>query len=50
VLINNKPAFYAVPSALFEKIADILDDVMIAETVRERVAEGEFVDVELADL
>ncbi len=50
VLINNRPEFYVVPSALFAKIADIMDDIMIADTVRSRMADGRFVDVELQDL
>lgn len=50
VLVNNKPEFYAVPSALFEQIADIMDDLLIANTVRERMADGQFVDVNIEDL
>jgi antitoxin StbD len=50
VLKNNRPDFYAVPSALFEQLADILDDLMIADEVRARVDRGDFVDVELEDL
>ena len=50
VLVNNRPEFYAVPSALFEQIADILDDIEIGSTVRDRMERGEFVDVELNEL
>ena len=50
VLVNNRPEFYAVPSALFEQITDILDDILIADTVRERVERDQFVDVALEDL
>ena len=50
VLVNNRPGFYAVPSALFEQIADIMDDLWIADTVRERMESGRFVDVTLEDL
>ena len=50
VLVNNRPEFYAVPSALFEQIADILDDLMIGETVRERLSRGQFVDVDIESL
>ena len=50
VLVNNRPEFYVVPSALFEKIADILDDLLIADTVRERKADGKFVEVEIDEL
>jgi hypothetical protein len=50
VLVNNRPEFYAVPSALFEQIADILDDILIADVVRKRMKRGQFVDVALEDL
>lgn len=50
VLVNNRPEFYAVPSALFEQIADIMDDIMIGDTVRERMDRGKFEKVELEDL
>lgn len=50
VLKNNRPGFYAVPSELFEQIADAIDDLTLADTVREREADGRFVDVELDDL
>ena len=50
VLVNNRPEFYAVPSALFEQIADILDDLMVGETVRERIERGQFVDVDIESL
>jgi len=50
VLVNNRPEFYAIPAALFEQIADIMDDLLIADTVRERMADGQFVDVSLEDL
>jgi antitoxin StbD len=50
VLKNNKPGFYAVPAGLFEQIADIMDDLLIAGTVRERMERGKFVKVELKDL
>jgi len=50
VLKNNKPGFYAVPVGLFEQIADIMDDLLIANEVRTRVERGEFIDVELKNL
>lgn len=50
VLVNNKPEFYAVPSALFAQIADILDDLVIAPTIRERIERGKFVEVSVDDL
>lgn len=50
VLKNNKPGFYAVPSDLFEQIADILDDLVIADVVRQRMARGKFVPVKLEEL
>jgi antitoxin StbD len=50
VLKNNKPGFYAVPAELFEQIADIIDDLLLADTVRERMERGKFVKVDLEDL
>lgn len=40
VLKNNKPGFYAVPSELFEHIAELLDDLSLADTVRQRLQRG----------
>lgn len=50
VLVNNKPEFYVVPSALFAKIADIMDDLAIVDTVRERLDDENFVEVDLEEL
>lgn len=50
VLKNNRPGFYAVPSELYEQIADIVDDMLIAKTVHDRVERGDFVEVSLEDL
>mgnify|MGYP006315904415 CR=1 FL=1 len=50
VLKNNKPGFYAVPAELFEQIADIIDDLLLADTVRERMERGSFVKVDREDL
>lgn len=50
VLVNNRPEFYAVPSELFEKIADLMDDIAIAETVKEREEMGGFISVSLDEL
>ena len=50
VLKNNKPGFYAIPADLFEQIADVLDDLLIADTVRARMERGKFVKVDLEDL
>lgn len=50
VLKNNKPGFYAIPADLFEQIADVLDDLLIADTVRARMERGKFVEVDLEDL
>jgi len=50
VLKNNRPGFYAVPSELYEQIADILDDMSIAKTVHDRMQRGKFVEVSLEDL
>ncbi len=50
VLVNNRPDFYAVPAALFAQIADILNDLMMGETVRQRVESGDFIEVDPEDL
>lgn len=50
VLKNNKPEFYAVPSGLFEQIADLMEDLSLADTVRERMDSGDFVSVTLEEL
>lgn len=50
VLKNNKPGFYAIPPGLFAQIAEVMDDLSIADTVRERLDSGDFVSVSLEEL
>lgn len=50
VLAHNKPVFYAVPSRLFQEIANILDDYEIAKVVQERLNDPKIVDVSLDEL
>ena len=37
ILNHNKPSAYLVPSALYEKIMDVIDDYQLAKVVRERL-------------
>ena len=39
VLNRNKPAFYAVPTDVFEQILERLDDMALAEIVKNRKSE-----------
>ncbi len=41
ILNHNKPSAYLVPSALYEKMMDIIDDYYLAQQVRERMNEVE---------
>jgi len=41
ILNHNKPSAYLVPSALYEKMMDIIDDYYLAQEVRERMNDGE---------
>ncbi|NDY95236.1 type II toxin-antitoxin system Phd/YefM family antitoxin [Wenzhouxiangella limi] len=50
VLVNNRPAFYALSAEAFERIADILDDRELAETAQQRLRDGDFVETELDEL
>jgi len=51
ILNHNKPSAYLVPSALYEKMMDIIDDYYLAQEVRERMNDGEeSVKVELDEL
>ncbi len=36
VLNHNKPEFYCVPTELFESLADVLEDLQLAQVVRDR--------------
>ncbi len=51
ILNHNKPSAYLVPSALYEKMMEIIDDYYLAELVRERQSDGEEpIEVELDEL
>jgi len=50
VLSNNKPSFYVVPADLYDRIAEMLFDLEIAGEVKRRLAEGNFVSVDINDL
>ena len=51
ILNHNKPSAYLVPSALYEKMMDIIDDYHLAQQVRERLNDGEAgIKVELDEL
>ena len=51
ILNHNKPSAYLVPSALYEKMMEIIDDYYLAEVVRERQNDGEeSIKVELDEL
>jgi antitoxin StbD len=51
VLTNNLPSFYVLPPALFEKIADMIEDIELEELLTKRINEPEkFVDVNLDEL
>lgn len=39
ILHRNKPAFYAVPPALYEAMLDIIDDAHLIEVARARQAD-----------
>ena len=41
ILNHNKPSAYLVPSELYEKMIDIIDDYHLAQIVRERMNDGE---------
>jgi antitoxin StbD len=52
ILNHNKPSAYIVPSALYEKMMDIIDDYHLAQEVRERLDydEDDLVEVSIDDL
>ncbi len=51
ILNHNKPSAYLVPSSLYEKMMDIIDDYYLAQVVRERQNDGEEpIKVELDEL
>ncbi len=49
ILNHNKPSAYLVPSALYEKMMDVIDDYQLAKIVRERLdySEDDLVEVSL---
>jgi antitoxin StbD len=49
ILNRNEPVFYCVPTKMYEAIMDVLEDVQLAETVRERANEEE-IEVDINDL
>ena len=51
ILNHNKPSAYLVPSTLYEKMMEIIDDYYLAQVVRERQNDGEEpIKVELDEL
>ena len=51
ILNHNKPSAYLVPSALYEKMMDIIDDYYLSQQVRERLNDGdECIKVDLDEL
>ncbi len=51
ILNHNTPSAYLVPSETFEKLMDIVDDYLLSQSVKERLAENETpVRVSLNDL
>ena len=52
ILNHNKPSAYLVPSALYEKMMDIIDDYDLAKEVRERLDydEADLIEVSIDDL
>ena len=49
ILNHNEPVFYCVPAKKYEEILDILDDLYLAQIVRERENEP-MIEVDLDDL
>ncbi len=52
ILNHNKPSAYLVPSTLYEKMMDIIDDYELAREVRERLDydEEDLIKVSIEDL
>ncbi len=51
ILNHNKPSAYLVPSALYEKMIEIIDDYYLAQEVKERMEDHEeSIKVELDEL
>jgi len=41
ILNHNKPSVYLVPSELYEKMIEIIDDYYLSKEVQERLEDGE---------
>jgi antitoxin StbD len=52
ILNHNKPSAYMIPSEMFEKMMDIIDDYYLAKEVEERLNynEDELVEVNIDEL
>lgn len=50
VLVNNRPAFYALSAETFERIADLIDDLELAEIARSRLQDGDFIETDPDEL
>jgi len=52
ILNHNKPSAYLVPSELYEKMMDIIDDYHLAQVVRERLDynEDDLIEVSIDEL
>lgn len=50
ILNRNKPAFYAVPVALYEQMVEELENVELMKMAQRAYEEGEFVEVDLDNL
>ena len=49
ILNRNEPVFYCVPTKMYEAMMDVLEDVQLAEIVRERAHEEE-IETDINDL
>ncbi|MBY0500921.1 MAG: type II toxin-antitoxin system Phd/YefM family antitoxin [Alphaproteobacteria bacterium] len=49
ILNRNEPVFYCVPTKIYEAMMDVLEDIQLAQIVRERMNEEE-IEVNINDL
>ena len=49
ILSHNEPVFYCVPAPMYEAMMEALDDIYLAQVVRERADEEE-IEVNIDDL
>jgi len=49
ILNRNEPIFYCVPTKMFEAMMDVLEDMQLAQLVRDRAGEEE-IKVDINDL